>query len=180
MAREQPETGLNEKQERFCQEYIKDLNGTQAAIRAGYSKRAASQGASELLANPKVAFRVAELKEASLRRNETEADMLLRQLVEQATADVADIIDENGNLKPIKEWPLAWRQGLITGLDIQRIQGDDAETIVHKVRMADRTKSRELLGKHIKVLAWKEVHQHDINVDHAAILAEARKRVGKG
>ena len=40
---------LTPKQERFCQEYMKDLNGTQAAIRAGYSKETARQQAQRLL-----------------------------------------------------------------------------------------------------------------------------------
>jgi phage terminase small subunit len=42
--------GLNEKQQAFCREYIIDFNGTQAAIRAGYSEKTANEQASQLLA----------------------------------------------------------------------------------------------------------------------------------
>ena len=54
----------NKKHERFCTEYVKDMNGKQAAIRAGYAERSAEMQASRLLRNDKVKQRVAELREA--------------------------------------------------------------------------------------------------------------------
>jgi hypothetical protein len=54
-------TQLNHKQERFCQEYLKDQNGTQAATRAGYSEKTANEQASRLLANVNIKARIAEL-----------------------------------------------------------------------------------------------------------------------
>lgn len=54
---------LNKKQKRFCEEYIVDLNGTRAYIRAGYSKNGAEVSASQLLTNPKVSEYIRELNE---------------------------------------------------------------------------------------------------------------------
>lgn len=51
---------MTPKQERFVQEYMIDLNATQAAIRAGYSKKTAEQGAAQLLRNIKVADAIKE------------------------------------------------------------------------------------------------------------------------
>lgn len=59
----------NKKHERFCTEYIKDMNGKQAAIRAGYAERSAEMQASRLLRNDKVKQRVAELREAYFNEN---------------------------------------------------------------------------------------------------------------
>lgn len=59
----------NKKQERFCTEYVKDTNGKQAAIRAGYAERSAEMQASRLLRNDKVKQRVAELREAYFNEN---------------------------------------------------------------------------------------------------------------
>lgn len=59
----------NKKHERFCTEYIKDTNGKQAAIRAGYAERSAEMQASRLLRNDKVKQRVAELREAYFNEN---------------------------------------------------------------------------------------------------------------
>lgn len=59
----------NKKHERFCTEYVKDTNGKQAAIRAGYAERSAEMQASRLLRNDKVKQRVAELREAYFNEN---------------------------------------------------------------------------------------------------------------
>lgn len=59
----------NKKHERFCTEYVKDMNGKQAAIRAGYAERSAEMQASRLLRNDKVKQRVAELREAYFNEN---------------------------------------------------------------------------------------------------------------
>ena len=54
---------ISDKQKRFCLEYVKDYNGTQAAIRAGYSKKTANEQASRLLTNVNISKYLAELKE---------------------------------------------------------------------------------------------------------------------
>ena len=59
----------NKKHERFCTEYVKDMNGKQAAIRTGYAERSAEMQASRLLRNDKVKQRVAELREAYFNEN---------------------------------------------------------------------------------------------------------------
>lgn len=59
----------NKKHEKFCNEYIKDMNATQAAIRAGYSEKTARSQGSTLLTNPNIKLRVAELREAYFNEN---------------------------------------------------------------------------------------------------------------
>lgn len=59
----------NKKHEKFCNEYIKDMNATQAAIRAGYSEKTAGAQASKLLKIVNIKIRVAELREAYLDEN---------------------------------------------------------------------------------------------------------------
>ena len=59
----------NKKHEKFCNEYIKDLNATQAAIRAGYSEKTAGVQASKLLKIVNIKTRVAELREAYFNEN---------------------------------------------------------------------------------------------------------------
>jgi phage terminase small subunit len=83
---------LTPKQKAFIQEYLVDLNATQAAIRAGYSARTAEQQASRLLSNVKVkeAIQVAMDKRAA--KVEITADMVLQRWWDIATADPNDII----------------------------------------------------------------------------------------
>jgi hypothetical protein len=59
----------NKKHEKFCTEYVKDMNATQAAIRAGYSENTASAQGSRLLNNVNIKQRVAELREDYLDEN---------------------------------------------------------------------------------------------------------------
>lgn len=59
----------NKKHEKFCNEYIKDMNATQAAIRAGYSGKTANRIGSRLLSNVDIKARVAELREAYFNEN---------------------------------------------------------------------------------------------------------------
>jgi len=83
-------TELTPKQAQFCQEYLIDLNATQAAIRAGYSKNGAEVTGCKLLTNAKVARLIQELKDARSERTEITADYVLtgiRETTEQARSE---------------------------------------------------------------------------------------------
>jgi len=67
---------LTDKQERFVSEYLIDLNATQAAIRAGYSKKTAQQQGSENLSKPVISEAIAKAKNEAAKRNETTVDMI--------------------------------------------------------------------------------------------------------
>lgn len=87
---------LTAKQQRFVAEYLKDLNGTQAAIRAGYSPKTANEQAARLLANVSVRSSVDEAIAQRSARTEIDADWVLKRLAQGATADLADLYDEHG------------------------------------------------------------------------------------
>lgn len=59
----------NKRHEKFCHEYIKDMNATQAAIRTGYSEKTAKMQGSRLMTNDDIKARVAELREAYFNEN---------------------------------------------------------------------------------------------------------------
>lgn len=167
---------MTPKQEAFVREYLVDLNGTQAAIRAGYSPKTAGEQAARLLANVRVSTAVAEAKAARSHRTNIDADWVLTRLAREAEADLADIYDDNGNLLPVKEWPLIWRQGLVAGVETVRDKSDDGElSAVDKIKISDRVKRIELIGKHIGVQAFRERVEHDLSDDAATLLAEARR-----
>ena len=157
---------LTAKQQRFVAEYLIDLNQTQAAIRAGYSEKTAAEQASRLLTNVKVAEAIQTAMKARSERTEINADWVLKRLARDATADLADLYTEHGILKPVHEWPIAWRTGLVAGIEtVQERDGEDAEgkpvyATVRKVKLLDRTKLVELIGKHVEVGAFKEKVEH--------------------
>lgn len=88
---------LSPKQERFCQEYPKDLNATQAAIRAGYSARTARSVGSENLAKPDIGARISALLSARAERTETTVDQVLSEVDALALSDIGDIVEFNGD-----------------------------------------------------------------------------------
>lgn len=65
---------MTDKQARFCEEYMIDLNATQAAIRAGYSPKTANEQAARLLANVSIQNRIAQLQAEQSRRTGVSAD----------------------------------------------------------------------------------------------------------
>ncbi|HFL4354767.1 TPA: terminase small subunit [Escherichia coli] len=146
---------LTDKQELFAREYLKDLNGTQAAIRAGYSEKTANEQASRLLANVNVQKFVAELKAARVEQTGIDAAYVLRRLVEIDQMDVLDILLQNGELKPIKDWPKVWRTTL-SGMDVVEMASADSAALLKKIKWPDKVKNLELLGKHVSVQAFKE------------------------
>ncbi|WP_339437046.1 terminase small subunit [Pseudomonas sp. EL_65y_Pfl1_R32] len=83
---------LTAKQQRFVDEYLKDLNATQAAIRAGYSKNTADQQASRLLTNVKVRGYLAERQDDRSKRTEITQDMVLRELAKIGFSDIRKVV----------------------------------------------------------------------------------------
>lgn len=74
------EKKLTDKQQRFCKEYIVDLNATQAAIRSGYSEKTAKEIGCENLTKPNVVEEIAKLKAGRAEKLEIKSDDILRQL----------------------------------------------------------------------------------------------------
>lgn len=169
---------LTPKQESFCREYMLDLNGTQAAIRAGYSKKTANEQAARLLANVSVHSHIKTLMDARAEKAEVDAEWVLRRLAQDVTADVADLYDEFGGLKPVHDWPMAWRTGLVAGIDtVQERDGVDADgkpvyVAVRKVKLADRSKLLEMLGKHVDIGAFKDRVEHSGKMTLESLIAD--------
>lgn len=152
---------LTMKRAQFALEYIKDFNGTQAAIRAGYAKSGASVEGARLLAMPSVFKEITRLQAERAARTSIDADWVLERLAEEALADLGDIFDDDGELLPITEWPMIWRQGLVAGIEVEELfagRGESRALIgrVRKIKLSDRIKRIELIGKHIGVQAFRE------------------------
>lgn len=82
---------LTDKQARFCEEYLIDLNATQAAIRAGYSEKTANRIASELLSKLDIQEKIAELKAERSKRTEITQDSFIQELAAVARAEVKGV-----------------------------------------------------------------------------------------
>lgn len=83
---------LTDKQRRFVDEYLVDLNATQAAIRAGYSQKTARQIGDENLSKPDIAKAVQEAQAARSQRTEITQDMVLRELAKIGFSDIRKVV----------------------------------------------------------------------------------------
>jgi len=96
---------ITAKRKRFCEEYIKSLNGSEAAILAGYSRKTARNKASNLLTIPEVAKYLDQLQTKIAKRNEITIDKLIQDLMEIKNVDIRDLYDEDGLLIDISQLP---------------------------------------------------------------------------
>ena len=82
---------------------------------------------------------------------------MLTRLAAEANADLADLYHDDGSLRPIAEWPLIWRQGLVSGIDVDEtvVKGVKIGQVT-KLRQSDRIRRLELIGKHVDVGAFVE------------------------
>ncbi|EQS54469.1 hypothetical protein G808_02531 [Escherichia coli HVH 150 (4-3258106)] len=184
---------LTAMQEAYCQSYIKTPeNQTQAAINAGFSPNTAAVKASVMMRDERIQKRIAELMEERNKRMRVSADYVLMRLVEIDQMDVLDILNDDGGMKPIAEWPKVWRTSLsamdiatikTTQASLQKENGEadlsveDVEHILKKVKWPDKVKNLELIGKHVDVNAFKERLDVNVNVTIADRIAAARKRL---
>jgi phage terminase small subunit len=142
---------MTPKQERFCAEYLIDFNATQAAIRAGYSKKTAQEQASRLLSNVMVQAKISELKKPITEKLGLEADWVLSKY--QAIADfrIEDIMDFNGveaTFKPLEEWTLAARMAVQSIKQTITEHGGVKETRI-EFKIEDRQRALESIGRYL-------------------------------
>lgn len=170
-------------QEAYAQEYTKcPENQTQAAINAGFSPNTAAVKASVMMRDERIQKRIAELMEERNKRLRVSADYVLLRLVEIDQMDVIDILNDEGGLKPISQWPKVWRTS-ISAVDINRIRmamkddEEDIESTLQKIKWPDKVKNLELIGKHVDVNAFKERLEVSGTVTIADRMAKARRRV---
>lgn len=135
---------MTKKQKLFVEEYLIDLNATQAAIRAGYSPGTANEQGARLLANVSISRAIAQQMADRSRRTGVNADRVVLELARIAFANAGDLIDAgDATLKDD-----ASRDDLAA---IQSIKVKDMGDmgIEREIRMADKIKALELLGRHL-------------------------------
>lgn len=146
---------LTPKQQRFVDEYLVDLNATQAAMRAGFSKKTAHSAGPRLLENVGVKAAIDTKKAKRTSKVEVKADEVLRELQTFGHMDPAEIVDEQGRLLPLKKMPEHVRRA-IASVEIEEIwdgKGDERVQVgeLKKVKFWPKHRGLELLGQHIKL-----------------------------
>lgn len=161
-----PETGLTDKEEEFCQAvaYNPEMTDSDAYRKAYNCSRMKPETinvkANQLKNRDHIGIRIAQLREERAERTKIDADYVLSELQAIQEMDVIDIMNDDGSLLPVRQWPKTWRK-YISGMDLTELFAHDDGDRNHigflkKIKWPDKVKNLELLGKHIDVQAFKD------------------------
>ena len=142
---------LSDRQKAFCDEYLIDLNATQAALRAGYSPKSAQRMAVRNMQHPAVQEYLNARRAARIERTQITQDFVLTELMKIATANGTDFATvTKGNhvrFTPTEELPPEKR----AAISEVRNGRDGVE-----VKAYDKLRALELIGKHLGMFDAKE------------------------
>ena len=146
---------LSPKQERFCQEYMKDLNGTQAAIRTGYSKKTAHPQAGRLLSKVIIKKRIDALKKKLAEKADVNAGMVIEEFKKLAFANVQDYITYGNEIKDISRIDAVKAAAVESIQSNIRHDGGQSEGYTEKVKLKFHSKiaALENLGRYLGIYA---------------------------
>lgn len=162
---------LTDKQQWFVDEYLIDLNATQAAIRAGYSAKTADQQGSRLLANVKVKQAVAEKQAQRSKRTGVNQDRVVLELAKVAFAKMTDIVDSKGR---IKEDASPDDLACIESIKYKESDNEYGGSVEREVKIASKLKALELLGKHLGM--WSD--KFNVTVEKSEKLDDIISQLG--
>jgi len=157
---------LTPRKKRFVDEYMKDLNATQAAIRSGYSPKVAHVNGPRLLTNADVQAHLSIRMKAREARTEITQDRVLRELAKIAFQDVRSLYREDGSLIPIKELDDA-AAASIAGVEVLTRSvldrgGEETDdpimAITTKIKLSDKRAALVDVGRHLGMFKDKLEH----------------------
>ena len=171
---------MTNAQKRFCDEYLIDLNATRA-YKVAYPNckkdETASAAGSRMLGNVKVKEYISEKQKEIEKRTEVTQDMIINELAKIAFIDIRGLYDDKGNLKHIKDIDanIAGAISSLETLEEYSGYGDNREKTgdTQKVKLLDKTKALELLGKHLGM--FKETNIN-INTNYEEYLKRVERR----
>ena len=158
---------LTAKQARFVAEYPKDLNATQAAIRAGYSTRRAMQTGHENVRKREIAAAIAAQQAPVLAKLGLTSERTLEEIKRIAYSDVRRMFD-GLNLKPISEMDDE-TAACVASFEVvikNAAAGDGHTDTVHKLKAWDKLKALEMAAKHLGLLVERVEHSGGITILH--------------
>lgn len=156
---------LNRKQQQFVDEYLIDLNATQAAIRAGYSVNSARDIGCENLTKPNIQEAIAKAMAERSKRTGISQDRIVLELAKLAFVNANDLIDpEDASIRAgASEDDLA----CIQSVKVKTMDGDKGTSTEREIRLNDKMKALELLGKHLGM--WND--KIDLNVSLPVVIS---------
>lgn len=155
---------LTAKQERFVEEYLVDLNATQAAIRAGYSAKTAGATGHENLRKPEIQDAISEARIKLSERTEITQEKVLAELAKLGFSNMADYMRGGEDGDPYLDFSDLTRDQAaalteVTVEDFKDGRGEDARDVRRvKFKLADKISALEKIGKHLGMFTDRVDH----------------------
>lgn len=150
---------LTDKQKKFVEEYLIDLNATQACIRAGYSPKYADREGHKLVENSRVSEAIAESMAERSRRTGINQDRIVQELARIAFVKITDVVDSDGEINTnASDDDLA----CIESYKVEDSDSVNGSSSKREVKLASKIKALELLGKHVGM--WNDKIQVDVSI----------------
>lgn len=155
---------LTEKQRRFVDEYLIDLNATQAAIRAGYSVESARDIGCENLTKPNIQQAIAKAMAERSKRTGINQDRVVLELAKIAFVKMTDVVDpDTGEILPnASDDDLA----CIESMKFKQSDNQYGGSIEREVKLSPKMKALELLGRHLGM--WND--KLDVNITQPIVI----------
>jgi len=147
---------LNDKQKRFTEEFVIDLNATQAVIRAGYSRNGAKVQGSRLLTYANVQERIKKLMSKRSARTEVTQDRVVLELARIAFSDMKDFAEWDEDTMRLKISEELSKDDSACVSEISQTYNDYGTNI--KFKLYDKKQALELLGKHLGLFPNRHEH----------------------
>ncbi|MDD4915409.1 MAG: terminase small subunit [Methylococcales bacterium] len=147
---------LTRKQQAFVDEYLIDLNGRQAATRAGYILAKSESTPCRLLKNPAIQAAIASGMATRMQRVKIDQDRVLLEIARLAFCDPRRLFDANGALLPIQDWPEDMAAA-VASIRVQEVKNTNGVVIgtTKLVKFWDKGKQLELAARHLGLLHEK-------------------------
>lgn len=159
-------TPLSERQKKFCDEYLLDFNGTQAAVRAGYSKKSAKEQGSRLLTKINVQQYLNTKKQKAAAKFEISHERTLQEIGKIAYSNIKSLFNEDGSLKKISDMTDE-EACLLSSVEVDEIISEKKKIgETRKVKLWDKTKGLEMLAKHFKIYSDAPVTNTNIKLGY--------------
>ena len=156
---------LNAKQQRFVEEYLIDLNATQAAIRAGYSVNSARDIGCENLTKPNIQEAIAKAVAERSKRTGINQDRVVLELAKMAFVNIDDVIDVKTGA--VNENASKDDLACIQSIKYKVSEGASGKSVEREVKLYDKKSNLELLGKHLGM--WND--KIDLNVSLPVVIS---------
>ena len=157
---------LTAKQEKFCNEYLIDLNATQAAIRAGYSHKTANRIAAENLSKPVIASYIQQQRQKTAEKAEITRDKIVNEYAKLAFFDIRKVLTIDGGLKDTTEWDDD-SAAAIAGLESFDEKEPDSGMVLGTVRKIKISDKRAALDSLCKVLGYSAPEKSEVKLDQS-------------